>query len=426
MKIFLSCSFDEERDKKVAEQLREFISKTIPGFILKKKRPAVDIPWLEIKRTINKCQGAIVILTKHARAFVPVKDEYVYIGKSIDFNQKDENEWKDDEWRTKGWLLTEAAYCLGQNKNVAIFREQGVKQLGIFEAPEYQPFSRDKNGNLKLNKKDTAHYLKSVFQPYTEDHDNYYISSRESSVSIKKDGFSESGDIFKACIVPDKKENIIKHEFSLPRDYKNKFSFNEMMDNHNKEIRTDNPSFFCRLIDSNVSSGKVTMTPESCKNSTNQQTKNFRLVFSPKLTSGDSVVYAWGWTCPQSYVITKEHAKERKNGFPKEICGIIKGFDDYFAVESNRPTSRLLLKVYFEEGYPLLGVPEIRITNSQGSLIDDHKIKGANTFPRKVNEPNGVEFQKEWEDGQVKQHVTYFVCWKIKNSKRSNNLTKSK
>src|SRR3989344_3901932 len=188
MKLFFAHSFSPQ-DEKVVEQFRNFFKKTLPSFQLIEKDPQYGGVWKEVRKLIRSSEGAIGILTKDAK------------------------HPNMDEWCTRGWILSEVAYCMGRGFVVPIFVEKGVSNLGLLrEETEYMSFTRNEKGGLNLDKKNAAKYIKSVFNPSGA---SYHIRSKQEFLYVTKDGHGLSEKIISLYKPPEFKFKGISHHFRL-------------------------------------------------------------------------------------------------------------------------------------------------------------------------------------------------------------------
>jgi hypothetical protein len=370
MKLFFSHSFDPQ-DKEIIKQFRIFFKKTISGLELIEKEPKVCQIWAEIERLIrDDSQGAIGVLTKFA--------------KHSDL----------DGWCTRGWLLTETAYCKGLGFQVPVFVEEGISNLGLLGGNnEYMPFTRDaKNGNLKLNKKKAAEYIKSVFNPSGL---SYNINQREEFLYVAQNGHGLTEKIISLQTPPNLKFEHMPHNFSLnnPAETQKLPSLSEMQKSDYKE-RFIKPIFYSEIIGGKKRKIKVV---EDKINST-ETTKSFKFIFEPNIKYNEKMQYSWGWSCPDMFVTND--LKRDKN----------KKYDDEFIWSIDYPTSNFFINIFFEKGYPLEGKPWIDIVNRSGDTIKDNEIIGQNSFLC-YNKPKGTEFTRHFFN--VHQNYLYIVRWKI-------------
>ncbi|MFY9463326.1 MAG: hypothetical protein WAP52_04040 [Candidatus Sungiibacteriota bacterium] len=369
MKLFFAHSFSPE-DEKVIRQFKNFFKKNLPNFELIGKEEQVGGIWEKIERLINKeSKGAIAILTRSVR-----------------------HTNSSDGWCTKGWILTEAAYCMGRGFSVPIFVEEGVKNLGLLgNDNEYKSFIRDKKGNLKLDSKKAVKYIKSVFNPSGS---SYNIDDRREFIYVTRDGHGSSEAISLLYRPPESGFKKLPYHFSLTGDAQ-RLGFPPLseMQKTAYEKRFTKPIFYSRVI------GGVKRKIEIVKDEDKSTKKRFNLVFKPNIKYSERVSYSLGWSSPKMFVTKKSCAEKMEK------------YDDEFVLMLSHPTSKFSVNIFFELGYPLDGRPWVDIFDGSDNSIQDDAIRGQDPWSFD-DKPNGTEYSLQFSN--VHQNCSYKIRWRVK------------
>ena len=330
MKIFLSHSFDR-KDKQTVDWFKSLIQDTIRGSeVITGKPPEYTEPWKKIYGRILECTAIIGVLTKDAK-----------------IEEK-------NEWRTKGWVLTELAYGFGRGMPSLGFVEKGVKELGTVGIKEYIPFDRD---NLEGIRQEAITYLNSALHPFGEQ--TYGFESYHKRTCILKNGHGIPEAIITLSVTSNKFSKV-RHSFALGTSAKKNLTLLPW----NKLVKSDmanrftKQTFFIRVLNTFGKNRKI--EPRGSPKSSTER-KIFHMLFRPNLKDGERVQYAWGWSCPGLFPVSKSDLTPRKR----------KGSLDYAesCVFARHPMKELIFELLFENGLSLYGLPWLEIIDNSGNSI---------------------------------------------------------
>ena len=330
MKIFLSHSFDK-KDKPTVAWFKKLIQDTIKGSeVITGKAPEYTEPWRKIYGRIVKCVAIVGVLTKDAKIE------------------------KKDEWRTKGWVLTELAYGFGRGMPSLGFVEKGVEEFGTIAIKEYIPFDRT---NLEEIRQDAVAYLKSALHPFGEQ--TYGFESYHKRTCVLRNGHGIA-ELMITLSVASNKFSKVRHAFNLGASAKKNLKllpWNKLVKS-NMANRFTKQTFFVKTLNTFGKNRKIVLTgsPES-----STEKKIFHISFRPNLKDGEKVQYAWGWSSPDLFPVRRSDltARKRKGGLDyAESCVI-----------ARHPMKELTFELLFENGLSLYGLPWLEIIDNSGNSI---------------------------------------------------------
>ncbi|MBN1384734.1 MAG: hypothetical protein JW983_07640, partial [Elusimicrobia bacterium] len=368
LKIFLSYSFDK-KDEKVMNWFKNLIEGNIQGCeIVTAKRPKYSVIWEKIEKIISPCPVVLGILTK---------------------NQKIANK---NEWKTKGWILSELGYGFGKGKDIPAFVEEGVKDIGIVSNKEYISFNRH---NLDTKKKDMIDYLKSIIFPFEDQ--TYCFDTSEKMTCVYKSGLGVCQNIVNLRVTSDKFSQI-EHMISLGDSAAKNLKFKNF-----KKLKETNISrrFFEQTLYADILEdiGNVNRKIEIVEvaDESNDETKCFHLRFKPNLKSGDRIKYCVGWSSPSLFPISKV---SMKNGRKKRNLKTIES-----TLTTHHFIKELNYRLCFEKGYPISGIPKIIIKDVNRDIVDRKKFDSSKDLYYNI-------FTCDFPN--VTRNAQYIAQWRVK------------
>lgn len=331
MKIFLSHSFDD-KDRKIVEWFKNFIQDSVKGSeVVTGKLPELKEIWKKIDSRILPCTAIVGVLTKD------IKVE------------------RRNEWRTKGWILTELAYAFGRGMPSFAFVERGVRDVGTIGVREYISFDRN---NLERIREEGKTYLNSALHPFEEQ--TYGFELYHKRTCIHKNGHGIC-DATITLYVTSKKFSKVRHSFSLGSSAKKDLTLPEWNKLRKSDLanRFKEQTFYANILDTFGRKRRIDVraSPES-----SAEKKIFHVSFKPNMNDGEKVKYSWGWSSPGLFPVKRSDLSPRKR----------KGNLNYVesAIIARHPTKELIFELLFENGFPLYGKPWVEVIDHNGNRLE--------------------------------------------------------
>jgi len=341
MKVLVACGFRKEEAK-----IKEWFVSIFSGYFGTENVQIADVPDAtkqipeKVEEYINRADTVIGILPKR-------------------------------EEGTSTWVIQEITIAKAKNKNVLLFVEEGINDLGMFGFHDYILFNREK---LSESLKKTIEYLRSLKEKdiYSDITRYYRFIDVESRITIYSDGRGISERTSELEVLSDEFTKVI-HGFgtgiSTPKNTVLK-KFDDIVGNVRDRFIKDQVLFWKILSPENVKENPPGF--EGQWKDVEGDGFNFSLNFG-NLKAGTNIKYAFGFSCKGMF---PSDEKQILNG--ELIGGKVKTLSDWIKVSA--PIENLTIILQFEYEYKLKGCPKLRVFD-----YTDFEIKHSYKFEKEMS-----------------------------------------